>query len=92
MVYGRREEREKMKTELINDHFQNFKRYGIPKAQLIIADIPYSTINNWGFTKDEKTIPIPKWITPFLEHYEKSRKYDYLMKELSKVAKTLEKK
>ena len=58
----------------------------------IIADIPYSTINNWGFTKDEKTIPIPKWITPFLEHYEKSRKYDYLMKELSKVAKTFEKK
>ncbi len=44
------------------------------------------------FFKDEKNIPIPKWITPFLEHYEKSRKYDYLMKELSKVAKTLEKK
>lgn len=58
----------------------------------IIADVPYSTINNWGFTKDERTIPIPKWIRPFLEHYEKSRKYDYLMKELSKVAKTLEKK
>lgn len=28
--------------ELINDHFQNFKRYQIPKAQLIIADIPYN--------------------------------------------------
>ena len=28
--------------ELINDHFQNHKRYGIPKAQLIIADIPYN--------------------------------------------------
>ena len=28
--------------ELINDHFQNFKRYNIPKAQLIIADIPYN--------------------------------------------------
>ena len=27
---------------LINDHFQNFKRYNIPKAQLIIADIPYN--------------------------------------------------
>jgi len=27
---------------LINDHFQNFKSYGIPKAQLIIADIPYN--------------------------------------------------
>ena len=25
---------------LINDHFQNFKRYNIPKAQLLIADIP----------------------------------------------------
>ena len=24
--------------ELYNDHFQNYKVYGIPKAQLIIAD------------------------------------------------------
>lgn len=32
----------KVKTELYNDHFQNFKRYGIPKAQLVIADIPYN--------------------------------------------------
>lgn len=28
--------------KLYNDHFQNFKRYNIPKAQLIIADIPYN--------------------------------------------------
>lgn len=28
--------------ELFNDHFQNFKTYGIPKAQLIIADVPYN--------------------------------------------------
>jgi len=27
---------------LINDNFQNYKRYGIPKAQLVIADIPYN--------------------------------------------------
>lgn len=27
---------------LINDHFQNYKTYGIPKAQLVIADIPYN--------------------------------------------------
>lgn len=27
---------------LIRDHFQNFKPYGIPKAQLIIADPPYN--------------------------------------------------
>lgn len=30
-----------MKIELYNDNFQNFKRYGIPKAQLVIADVPY---------------------------------------------------
>lgn len=34
------------KIELHNDHFQNFKRYNIPKAQLIIADIPYNLGNN----------------------------------------------
>jgi site-specific DNA-methyltransferase (adenine-specific) len=31
---------------LFNDHFQNFKRYNIHKAQLIIADIPYNLGNN----------------------------------------------
>jgi site-specific DNA-methyltransferase (adenine-specific) len=31
---------------LINDHFQNYKVYGIPKAQLIIADVPYNLGNN----------------------------------------------
>lgn len=31
---------------LINDHFQNYKRYGIPKAQLVIADIPYNVGKN----------------------------------------------
>lgn len=31
-----------MKTELYHDNFQNYKRYGIPKAQLVIADIPYN--------------------------------------------------
>jgi site-specific DNA-methyltransferase (adenine-specific) len=32
--------------QLINDHFQNYKVYGIPKAQLIIADIPYNIGKN----------------------------------------------
>ena len=31
---------------LYNDHFQNYKRYNIPKAQLIIADIPFNLGNN----------------------------------------------
>jgi site-specific DNA-methyltransferase (adenine-specific) len=34
------------RPRLINDHFQNFKVYGIPKAQLIIADIPYNIGKN----------------------------------------------
>jgi site-specific DNA-methyltransferase (adenine-specific) len=32
--------------ELYHDHFQNYKRYNIPKAQLIIADIPYNIGTN----------------------------------------------
>lgn len=32
--------------KLINDHFQNFKSYGIPHAQLIIADPPYNLGKN----------------------------------------------
>ena len=37
------------RVELFNDHFQNYKVYGIPKAQLVIADIPYNVgINAYG--------------------------------------------
>lgn len=34
------------RIKLFNDHFQNYKRYQIPKAQLIIADIPYNVGKN----------------------------------------------
>lgn len=36
----------KIKTEIYHDHFENSKRYNIPRAQLIIADIPYNLGNN----------------------------------------------
>jgi len=39
---------------LINDHYQNFKSYQIPKAQLIIADIPYN-VGNKAYGSN------PKW-------------------------------
>lgn len=39
--------KKKIKIELYNDNFQNFKRYGIPKAQLVIADIPYNLGKNF---------------------------------------------
>lgn len=35
-----------IKYGLYNDHFQNYKRYNIPKAQLVIADIPYNLGSN----------------------------------------------
>ncbi|HEK9660880.1 TPA: site-specific DNA-methyltransferase, partial [Streptococcus equi subsp. equi] len=43
-----------MKCELYNDHFENAKRYNIPRAQLIIADIPYNLGNN-AYASD------PRW-------------------------------
>ena len=39
---------------LINDHFQNFKVYQIPKAQLIIADIPFN-LGNYAYASN------PSW-------------------------------
>lgn len=37
----------KIKCELYNDNFQNYKSYNIPaKAQLVITDIPYNIGNN----------------------------------------------
>jgi len=36
----------KTKQMIYRDHFQNYKSYAIPKAQLIIADIPYNLGNN----------------------------------------------
>lgn len=34
------------KIKLFRDNFQNYKRYHLPKAQLVIADIPYNIGNN----------------------------------------------
>ncbi len=40
--------------ELYRDHFQNYKKYNIPKAQLIIADIPYN-VGNYAYASN------PQW-------------------------------
>lgn len=31
-----------LRCEIFHDNFQNYKKYNIPKAQLVIADIPYN--------------------------------------------------
>ena len=43
-----------IKIELYNDNFQNYKRYNIPKAQLVIADIPYRL-------EEKACASSPKW-------------------------------
>lgn len=37
-----RQTERKIQMKLFHDNFQNFKRYAIPRAQLVIADIPYN--------------------------------------------------
>lgn len=53
--------RSKIKMELYHDHYQNRKRYNIPKGQLVIADIPYNlgtnayaSSNQWYVDGDNK--------------------------------------
>ena len=41
------ETRKKIKCEIYRDSMQNFRRYGIPPAQLIIADVPYNVGTNF---------------------------------------------
>lgn len=37
----------KLKCEIYRDSMQNYKRYAIPRAQLVIADVPYNVGNNF---------------------------------------------
>lgn len=44
--YENFKQNKKIRCEIYNDNFQNYKKYGIPKAQLVIADIPYNLGDN----------------------------------------------
>lgn len=61
-----------VKCEIYHDNFQNYKRYNIPKAQLIIADIPYNLGNKayassteWYIAGDNKLGASDKANKPF---------------------------
>lgn len=41
------EQKKKIKCEIYRDNMQNYKKYAIPPAQLIIADVPYNIGNNF---------------------------------------------
>lgn len=42
-----RHQQKKLKCEIYRDSMQNYKKYAIPPAQLIIADVPYNIGNNF---------------------------------------------
>ena len=48
----------------------------------LLANIPYSTVNNWGTKRGERLLEIPGWVEPFLFYYKKGVKLDYLMSEI----------
>ena len=61
-----------IKTGLYHDNFQNYKRYAIPRAQLVIADIPYNLGKNayasnpmWYIGGDNKNGESQKAATAF---------------------------
>ena len=41
------EHKKPLKCEIYRDSMQNYKKYAIPKAQLIIADVPYNVGTNF---------------------------------------------
>ena len=83
-----------------NDHFQNYKSYSIPKAQLVIADIPYNIGKNaygsnpsWYVDGDNKNGESEKAGKSFFKTDEKSKGSGlglYITKEaLSKINGTI---
>lgn len=54
------------RVELFCDHFQNFKVYGIPHAQLIIADPPYNLGKN-AYASN------PTWLNSYYFDYTKQK-------------------
>ena len=62
-----------VKCVLIHDNFQNFKSYNIPKAQLVIADIPYNIgtdfYDNGLFTEKPFSRYIPELEQPIKENF-----------------------
>lgn len=69
-----------IKIELYNDHFENAKRYQIPRAQLIIADIPYNIgMNAYGSRSD--------WYIGGDNKMEKAKKLEALFLTPTKISK-----
>jgi len=59
------------------------KELNISKKEFAaIADVPYSTVNNWGVSRKGKVLEIPNWVRKFLYYYERAQKLEYLTDEI----------
>ena len=75
------------------DLFQKrLKELGINKQEFSeLCQISYSTITNWGVLREGKPMPIPHWVEPFLEYYEKAQKLEYVMSEICQKIESVKK-
>ena len=62
---------------------ERLKKLNMNKKEFaLICKVPYPTINNWGTKINGKPLPVPAWVEPLLDYYEKSIKLDYVMDEI----------
>ena len=73
------------RVKLFNDHFQNFKVYNIPKAQLVLTDIPYNIGANaygsnpsWYIDGDNKNGESPLAKKSFFDTDEKFKPSEFM--------------
>jgi hypothetical protein len=66
-----------------NIFLKRIKKLNLNKKEFAgLCKVPYSTVNNWGTTINNKILSVPAWVEPFLDYYEKSIKLDYVMDEI----------
>ena len=66
-----------------DEFFELLTKNNINKKEFAkIADIPYSTVNNWGVSRKGRVLEIPNWVRQFLYYYNRANKLDYVAKEI----------
>jgi hypothetical protein len=66
-----------------NEFSQRLKDLDLNNKEFsFISNIPYSTVTGWGCIANKKILPIPSWVEPFLNYYEKALKLDYVTDEI----------
>lgn len=62
---------------------EKLKNLNITKQDFAeMTGLKYGSVNNWGTTIGNKVVSIPSWVKSYLDHYEKSKKFDYITDEI----------